>query len=70
MFLGVDFEFAKIRKGGRRAKLDSELLSSSATFGKDRLQAVLPVVENFRLPVCVRGEVRECTARPLRSSVG
>lgn len=26
MFLGVDFEFAKIVKGGRRAKLDSELL--------------------------------------------
>ena len=48
MFLGVDFEFAKIVKGGRRAKLDSELLSLLATPGKDRLQAALPFIESFR----------------------
>lgn len=47
MFLGVDFEFAKIVKGGRRAKLDSELLSLPATPGKDRLQAALPFIEAF-----------------------
>ena len=68
MFLGVDFEFAKIVKGGRRAKLDSELLSLPATPGKDRLQAALPFIESFRYFFSLQDESAAYSAHPLGSS--